>query len=97
MIVTFVTAQTNTTSETITAVKLHLWLHAKLCIFNFAFLTFLRLPPMHRHIDQLSDRIVHAHFGKAAVARFRIRFALRARTTCAVLRVSSMFSTWKPK
>src|SRR5687768_14278725 len=38
----------------------------------------LRLPPMHRHIDQLADRIVHAHFGKPPVARFRVGFTFSA-------------------
>src|SRR5512138_2153463 len=38
----------------------------------------LRFPSVHSDINQLSDGIVHAHFGEAAVARFLIRFTLGA-------------------
>jgi hypothetical protein len=34
---------------------------------------------MHCHVDELADGIVHAHLGKAAIAWFRVRFALSAR------------------
>ena len=32
---------------------------------------------MHCHINHLACGIVHAHFGEAAIARFRIRLAFR--------------------
>ena len=33
---------------------------------------------MHRDIDELPDRIVHAHFGEAAVFGLYVRLFLRA-------------------